>query len=218
MNLQEGIAKLKELLFKDEVKAELKFESAKLADGVTAIEWEGDLMPGVIVSVIDTNGLALPMPVGQYQLEDGTTFEIVDENGTADKVVKAGEAEAPAPEPDGLAPKEAEVKQSEAPATAVTSAPKRVIKSQVEEHVFHLEIEGVEPIAVDFSSMFTKLNDENKELKTKLEASEAFNKNIAEVVSAIADEPIKAPTEKVVTRKEQSAEIKEAFRKLTARK
>lgn len=214
MNLEKGIEKIEALIAKfrgveTTPKAELKFESAKLNDGTTQIEWEGDLAVGTIVYVLDSNGAKLPLPAGQYQLEDGSTFEIVDDMGTADKVVKAGEAAPEAAAP--VAPEE--VEQAAAPVVPA-AAPKRVIKSQVEEHVFSIELEN-EIIEVDLSSMFKKVTEENEALKAELEKEKSLNKEMFEVVKQIADEPASIPTEKQksVSPKEAKKEISAAFKK-----
>lgn len=212
MNLQQGIEKLKELLFKAEP-VKLVFKEAKLNDGKTIVQYDADVLEtGVIVNIMDEAGTLLPLPVGDYVLEDGTTFSVVNETGAIDNVVLVPEVNEN--EGEVVAPsKDAPVAQSAAP--SVPSAPKRVIKSQVEEHVFHLEIEGVEPIAVDFSSMFTKLENENKELKEKLEVAERFSKEIADVVESIADEPSREATEKSINKVEKKItqkEIRELFR------
>lgn len=190
MNLQEGIEKLKELLFKEEKQTvELKFKESKLNDGTTIVQYDADVLAtGVVVNIIDEAGKLLPLPVGDYVLEDGTTFSVVDDMGKIDNVVLADEVDESTPvvEPS----KDVPVEQAAAP-----SAPKRVIKSQVEEHVFSLEIEGVEPIVVDFSPMFSKVIAENESLKVELSKAKEVNKEIFEVVAKIADEPEKEPTE-----------------------
>jgi hypothetical protein len=195
MNLQEGIAKLKELLFKDEKATEviLKFQEELLNDGTTMIQYDAEeLAVGVIVNVLDSNGTPLPLPVGDYVTADGDTFSVVDDMGAIDNVVlvpeldeNKGEVVAPA--------KDAPVEQSVAP--VVPSTPKRVIKSQIEEHVFSLEIEGVEPIEVDFSPMFAKVIAENEALKVSLEKEKELNKQMFAIVKEIADEPASTPTE-----------------------
>lgn len=206
MNLQEGIEKLKELLFKAEP-VKLTFKEAKLNDGTTIVQYDADVLAtGVIVNIMDEAGTVLPLPVGDYVLEDGTTFSVVNETGAIDNVVLAPEADSEAPE---VAPaKDAPVAQAAAP--VVPSAPKRVIKSQVEEHVFSLEIEGYEPIAVDFSSMFTKLNAENESLKVELSKEKELNKQMFAIVKEISDAPATAPTE--VKEKFSVAKQKELFK------
>jgi hypothetical protein len=193
MNLKEGIEKLGNLIAGfnkvDEpiVTTEQNFVDAKLNDGVTIVRYDADVLTtGVVVSILDETGAALPLPAGDYILEDGTTFTVVDDLGTIDNVVLApekeegeentGEVVAPAPA--------TEVPMSDKPAMGT---PKRVIKSQVEEHVFSIETDN-EIIEVDLSSMFKKLEDENKALKD-------LNKQMFSVISQMSELPASAPTE-----------------------
>jgi len=202
MNLKEGIEKLKGLIEKFNVEpiesTEQSFTEAKLMDGVTIVQYDAEeLAQGVPVNVVTDEGI-LPMPDGEYVMEDGSKLVVmgglVAEYEKAEEV-PAGETNAPvATEPTTPATGEMEVK----------TAPKRVIKSQVEEHIFSLELEGFEPIKVDFSSMFKSLVDENKALKD-------INKEMFGIVKAISNEPSVAPTEKVnkpFSVKEQRASFK----------
>ena len=93
------VSKLKELadiaLGKEETveTVEAKFMDAKLTDG-TIIRYEADeLATGVVVMVVDEGGNLLPLPLGSYEIEDGTTFDVVDEMGTIDNVVIKEESE-----------------------------------------------------------------------------------------------------------------------------
>lgn len=182
---------------------EAKFTEAKLADGVTIIKYaEPELAQGVVVNVVTEAG-ELPIPDGEYELEDGS--KLVTSGGLVAEYTKAEEK--PADEvADPTAP-------APAPAAKMdtTTAPKRVIKSQVEEHVFHLEIEGIEPIKVDFSSMFEKLKSENEALKE-------LNKEMFEAIKSMEAEPAVKPTEKKVefvsNIKKEKQDIKEAFKNL----
>lgn len=192
MNLKEGIEKLGTLIAsfnkvdKPIVTTEQNFVDAKLNDGVTIVRYDADaLATGVVVFILDETGAALPLPLGDYILEDGTTFTVVDDLGTIDNVVLAPEEEAlptgsevPAAMPNTEAP------MASAP---VAAAPKRVIKSQVEEHVFSIETDN-EIIEVDLSSMFKKLEDENVKLKD-------LNKQMFSVISQMSELPASAPTE-----------------------
>ena len=206
MTLKEGIEKLGTLIagFNKEadpiVTTEQKFVDAKLNDGVTIIRYEADVLAtGVVVSILDETGAALPLPAGDYILEDGTTFTIVDDLGTADNVVLAPEEEVA---PTDAAAPAAEMPMAEKP--AATAAPKRVIKSQVEEHVFSLEIEGVEPISVDFSSMFKAKDKEITDLKE-------LNKQMFEVVKQLSELPASAPTEQTSKQKFSVAQSRAEF-------
>ena len=189
MNLKEGIEKLKGLIEKFNVEpivtTEQSFTEAKLMDGVTIIQYDApELAQGMPVNVVTPEGI-LPMPDGEYYLEDGSMLVVM--GGLVAEYEKAeampeGETNAPAAVAEPTTPATGEME--------VKTAPKRVIKSQVEEHIFSLELEGFEPIKVDFSSMFKSLVDENKALKD-------INKEMFGIVKAISNEPSVAPTEKV---------------------
>lgn len=203
MNLKEGIEKLKGLIEKFNVEpivtTEQSFTEAKLMDGVTIIQYDAEeLAQGMPVNVVTPEGI-LPMPDGEYVMEDGSKLVVM--GGLVAEYEKAEEM------PEGETNAPAAVAEPTTPATGemeVKTAPKRVIKSQVEEHIFSLELEGFEPIKVDFSSMFKALVDENKALKD-------INKEMFGIVKAISNEPSVAPTEKVnkpFSVKEQRASFK----------
>jgi hypothetical protein len=188
MNLKEGIEKLKGLIEKFNVEpivTEQSFTEAKLMDGVTIVQYDAEeLAQGIPVNVVTPEGI-LPMPDGEYVMEDGSKLVVM--GGLVAEYEKSEEL----PEGETIAP--VAVAEATTPATGemeVKTAPKRVIKSQVEEHIFSLELEGFEPIKVDFSSMFKALVAENKALKE-------INKEMFGIVKAISNEPSVAPTEKV---------------------
>jgi len=188
MNLKEGIEKLKGLIEKfnvEPIATEQSFTEAKLMDGVTIVQYDApELAQGVVVNVVTPDGI-LPMPDGEYVMEDGSKLVVM--GGLVAEYEKAEEV------PTGETNAPAAVAEPTTPATGameVKAAPKRVIKSQVEEHIFSLELEGFEPIAVDFSSMFKSLIDENKALKE-------LNKEMFGIVKELSNEPSVAPTEKV---------------------
>ena len=189
MNLKEGIEKLKGLIEKFNVEpivtTEQSFTEAKLMDGVTIVQYDAEeLAQGMPVNVVTPEGI-LPMPDGEYVMEDGSKLVVM--GGLVAEYEKAEEM------PEGETNAPVAVAEPTTPATGemeVKTAPKRVIKSQVEEHIFSLELEGFEPIKVDFSSMFKALVDENKALKD-------INKEMFGIVKAISNEPSVAPTEKV---------------------
>jgi hypothetical protein len=197
--------KLRGLLDKYDAKfgsQEMKFMDAKLIDGVTVVRFPSEeLKKGDVVTVITEQG-ELPLPDSEvdmpYVLENGTTFTVV--NGLIDVVVVPEEV---APIVEDVTPTTEEV----APIVedlAKMDKPKRVIKSQVEEHIFSLEIEGVETITIDFSSMFKasndkieKLENENKSLVEKFNSQNEVNKELATTIELIADEPSKKSQESI---------------------
>jgi hypothetical protein len=149
----------------------------------------------------------IPAPDGEHVTEDGTTIVVI---GGLIAEVKEAEVEAPV----------AEGTPTETPAATPVesaSAPKRVIKSQVEEHVFSLEIEGYEPITVDFSSMlapynekFAALEKENAEYKAEFAKAAEFKTEVIKLVSEIGDQPAAEATDKEVNKFKKKMSLKDA--------
>ena len=125
---------------------EVKLEQRKMADGVTIIEADAFEMDNEVF-VITEDEQKIPVPIGEYEMEDGMIMSVVVEGIIADYMEKATEEEeAPVAEE--------EVVEEEVEAKATKTAPKKTIESVVKESFFS-EIE--------------KLTKENKELKAKLE-------------------------------------------------
>ena len=125
---------------------EVKLEQRKMADGVTIIEADAFEMDNEVF-VITEDEQKIPVPIGEYEMEDGMIMSVVVEGIIADYMEKATEEEeAPVAEE--------EVVEEEVEAKNETTAPKKTIESIVKE-TFFTEME--------------KLTKENKELKAKLE-------------------------------------------------
>ena len=217
--------KLRGLLDKYDAKfgsQEMKFMDAKLIDGVTVVRFPSEeLKKGDVVTVITEQG-ELPLPDSEidmpYVLENGTTFTVV--NGLVDVVVVVEEV---APAVEDITPATEEVAPIVEDMNKMDK-PKRVIKSQVEEHIFSLEIEGVETITIDFSSMFKASNDkieklesENKSLVEKFNSQNEVNKELANTIELIADEPSKKSQE-LIKLKSKSWDEMTALEKYRANK
>ena len=125
---------------------EVKLEQRKMADGVTLIEADAFEMDNEVF-VITEDEQKIPVPIGEYEMEDGFIMSVVEEGIIADyKEAEAEEEEAPVAEE--------EVVEEEVEAKNETTAPKKTIESIVKE-TFFTEME--------------KLTNENTELKAKLE-------------------------------------------------
>jgi hypothetical protein len=228
--------------FKDELKAfaskmlnkyfptKEKFMDAKLADG-TLVSYDAEMLAtGVIVYLIDTNGSKLPMPKGSYVMEDGTTFEIVDDLGTADNVV-VGPEQPETPEATPVMPEE----QAAAP-QARTSAtgepiPTSVVETRTKETKFSKEEIDLEFEVYEekFNKAVEKLEAEKlefskqvEEYKAKVDANEEMVKEVFELIKKIADleesKPVVPATEtkkNVFNAKEWRQEFKADLQKLT---
>jgi len=126
---------------------EVKLEQRKMADGVTLIEADAFEMDNEVF-VITEDEQKIPVPVGEYEMEDGMIMSVVEEG------IIANYMKAPATEEEEVAVAEEEVVEEEVEAKATKTAPKKTIESIVKESFFS-EIE--------------KLKTENTELKAKLE-------------------------------------------------
>ena len=194
-NLAKAIIPSKE----DVVVIEEKFMDAKLVDG-TIVRYDAEVIAtGVIVSVVDEAGMVLPLPLGSYALEDGTTFDVVDASGVADNVVLA-EAEVVAPE----MPEEME---NEIPVAPVAEAKaKTIIESTVKESRFKKD-EKMESIKLEFASELKTVNE-------KLEAQDKMIKEMFALIEMLGNEDAAKATETKVNvfKKKTAKELQVSFR------
>lgn len=145
---------------------EVKLETMKLSDGVSMLEAEM-FEAGQPVFILTEDEQRIPLPVGEYELEDMRVLVVIEEGVIAD-VREAAEPEV-----------EVEVESPEAPmveeevAASADATPKKVIESIVKESFFS-EIEA--------------LKKENEELKAKLSAQTT---EVAEEVAPVelSEEP-----------------------------
>jgi hypothetical protein len=149
---------------------EVKLEQMKLADGVTVLEadmFEG----GNEVFIVTEDEQKIPVPVGEYEMEDGRMLIVVEEGVISEIKEKVEEEEAPEAEV------EVETEKKEEMETEKT-APKKTIESVVKE-TFFSEIE--------------KLKEENETLKAELskikEVKEETEVELSEEVKPISFNP-----------------------------
>lgn len=137
---------------------EVSLMQMKMADGVTIVEADKFEMDNEVF-VVTPDNQKIPVPVGEYELEDGMIL-CVEVEGIIAEIKPAPVAEEVAPE-DEVAP--------EVPVAAAeeVTAPKKTIESTVKE-TFFAEIEA--------------LKNENIELKAQLEKLSAVETTIDNVV------------------------------------
>jgi hypothetical protein len=143
---------------------EVKLETMKLSDGVSMLE--ADVFEaGQPVFILTEDEQRIPVPVGEYELEDMRILVVIEEGVIAEvreaaQVEEEVEVEAPAVE-------------EEVEAATETATPKKTIESIVKESFFS-EIEA--------------LKKENEELKAKLSAQTT---EVAEEVAPVelSEEP-----------------------------
>ena len=213
---------------------EAKFTDNKLEDGTIIRYEEEEIAQGVIVSVVDESGNVLPLPIGMYKLEDGTTFEVVDDAGIVDNVVVAEVTE------EESTDKEANMEEK-APVTAETEqAVKSVVETVTKETRFEDEtkvdatlevetkVENVaevkDPAMVDesFASVKAEFKAEVDALTVKVDAQDKLIKDIFAIVEGFGtEEEVKTPETKtnvfkkekrMTVTKEQVKAAKQSFR------
>lgn len=128
---------------------EVKLETMKLMDGVTVLEAEA-FEPEMEVFVVTEDDQKIPVPVGEYEMEDGRIL-VVEVEGIV-KEVKEKMEEKEEEEVEVEAP-EVEVEANE----ATTPTPKKTIESVVKESFFS-EIEALKKENETLKAELSKLN------------------------------------------------------------
>ena len=143
---------------------EVKLETMRLSDGVSMLEAEV-FEAGQPVFILTEDEQRIPVPVGEYELEDMRILVVIEE-GVIAEVREAAEVEEEVVE-------ETPAVEEEVEATTETATPKKTIESIVKESFFS-EIE--------------LLKKENEELKAKLSAQ---TPEVAEEVAPVelSEEP-----------------------------
>jgi len=139
---------------------EVKLEQMKLMDGVTVLE--ADMFEaGNEIFVVTEDEQKIPVPVGEYEMEDGRMLIVVEEGIISEIKEKVEEEE----EVEVEQPIEEEAKKEQEMETA-KSNPKKVVESTIKESFFS-EIEA--------------LKKENEMLKAELSKSNEVKENEVEL-------------------------------------
>lgn len=137
---------------------EVNLEQMKLMDGVTILEadmFEG----GNEVFIVTEDEQKIPLPIGEYEMEDGRMLIVVEEGVISEIKEKVEEVEEPEEEVEVETEKKAEMETEK-------TAPKKTIESVVKE-TFFSEIE--------------KLKEENEMLKAELSKLNEVKENEVEL-------------------------------------
>lgn len=145
---------------------EVKLETMMLSDGVSTLE--ADVFEaGQPVFILTEDEQRIPLPVGEYELEDMRILVVIEE-GVIAEVREAAEVEEEVVE-------EAPEVEEEVEATTETATPKKTIESIVKESFFS-EIEA--------------LKKENEELKAQIALSTVAAEEVAPVELSEEPKPI----------------------------
>jgi len=131
---------------------EVKLEQMKLMDGVTVLE--ADMFEaGNEIFVVTEDEQKIPVPVGEYEMEDGRMLIVVEEGIISEIKEKVEEEE----EVEVEEPIEEEAKKEQEMETA-KSAPKKVVESTIKESFFS-EIEALKKENETLKAELSKLNE-----------------------------------------------------------
>lgn len=137
---------------------EVKLEQMKLSDGITVLEAES-FESEMEVFVVTEDDQKIPVPVGEYELEDGRIL-VVEVEGII-KEVKEKMEEAPEVEESGT---EIEIEAEK----TVAPSPKKTVESVVKESFFS-EIEELkkenETLKAELSALKNPVVEENTEVE-----------------------------------------------------
>ena len=128
---------------------EVKLERMKLMDGVTVLEAES-FEPEMEVFVVTEDDQKIPVPVGEYETEDGRILIVEVEGMIKEVKEKMEEEEAPEVEEEGV---EIEVEAEK----ATNPTPKKTIESVVKESFFS-EIEELKKENETLKAELSKVN------------------------------------------------------------
>jgi hypothetical protein len=131
---------------------EVKLEQMKLADGVTVLEADA-FEPEMEIVIVTEDDQKIPVPVGEYEMEDGRIL-VVENEGVISEI-KEMETEVEAPEVEEEVEVETEKKEEMETAKA---APKKTIESVVKE-TFFAEIEALKTENETLKAELAKINE-----------------------------------------------------------
>lgn len=167
---------------------EVKLEIMKLADGMTLIEADSfDSEMAVVIVTEDEQ--KIPLPVGEYELEDGRILSVAVEgiiSEIKEKVEEAPEVEV-----------EVESPEVEVEAEAEVSNPKKTVESIIKE-TFFAEVEA--------------LKKENEELKAKLETFSKVDTTSEATIEETAVEAVELEEMKPIVFNPENKTPKETFK------
>jgi hypothetical protein len=167
---------------------EVKLEQMKLADGMTLIEADSfDSEMAVVIVTEDEQ--KIPLPVGEYELEDGRILSVAVEGIIAE--IKEKEEEAPEVEVEVESP------EVEVEAEAEVSNPKKTVESIIKE-TFFAEVEA--------------LKKENEELKAKLETFSKVDTVTEATIEETAVEAVELEEMKPIVFNPENKTPKETFK------
>ena len=213
---------LKALGLEKDVEVKLEYQN-KLTDGTIIVSSADDLVAGADVSILAEDGTTMPLPVGNYETEDGTSFT-VEEEGLVAEIAVVEEEEARKEEEDYKDEEEVEmneeiVQEVTEPSEVEETTPKKI--KTTEEIIFNKEEVIAEIGAVikellaEVRNDVSRLSAELDEMKNTNETLEIEKETLSAQLEAVSKEPAAEPvtTNKFTTNKKDVTPVE--YRKMT---
>ena len=183
------ISELATLVKKHLSPTKLNFKDIMLPDGST-LRYEGDMpMVQMPVTILQPDGSELPAPDAIYEMEDGTSIEVID--GIIVTVTPpVAEAEVDAKDKEkGMPTTPHEMENN-------TATVKTLIETHTKEHHFTKE-EVTSLLEQSVVGMTEKFATATKELSDKIEVMEGYNSDLSALVLKFSEQPAENSVKKL---------------------
>ena len=214
---------LKALRLNKDVEVKLEYQ-AKLRDGTIIVSSADDLVAGADVSILAEDGTTMPLPVGNYETEDGTSFT-VEEEGVVAEIAVVEEEEARKEEEDYKDEEEVEmneeiVEEVVEPSEVEEARHPKKIKTTEEIEFNKEEVIAeigavIKELLAEVRNDVSRLSAELDEMKNTNETLEIEKETLSAQLEAVSKEPASEPvtTNKFATNKKDVTPVE--YRKMT---
>ena len=214
---------LKALGLNKDVEVKLEYQ-AKLTDGTIIVSSADDLVAGADVSILAEDGTTMPLPVGNYETEDGTSFT-VEEEGVVAEIAVVEEEEARKEEEDYKDEEEVEmdeeiVEEVVEPSEVEEERHPKKIKTTEEIEFNKEEVIAeigavIKELLAEVRNDVSRLSAELDEMKNTNETLEIEKETLSAQLEAVSKEPASEPvtTNKFATNKKDVTPVE--YRKMT---
>lgn len=192
----------------NEVKLEFQ---AKLTDGTIIVSEADALEVGVSVMVLAEDGTTMPLPVGEYETEEGVSFSVAEEGIVAEIMEEEVEEETEAEK------EEEDYKEEKEEMEEATDEVEETEEVEFDKVAFIDEVKGiVDELVAKTKSDIETLKSEIEELKGTNETLETEKAELSKELEKLSKEPATAPvkTSKFNEVKKETLS-KDEYRKMT---
>ena len=166
----------------NEVKLEFQ---AKLTDGTIIVSEADELAVGVSVMVLAEDGTTMPLPVGEYETEEGVSFSVAEEGVVAEIMEEEVEAEEK---------EEEDYKEEKEEMEEATDEVEETEEVECDKVAFIDEVKGiVDELVAKTKSDIETLKSEIEELKGTNETLETEKAELSKELEKLSKEPATAP-------------------------